>query len=101
MASNRTGDGSKAVRFSETEARGVDEERGGGGGGGGGGGKREGQERYEPLPVMGGIKEKGFSSGSVSSAPVSLPNPSVTAFPVARHRSQGPVKLLLHLYVFL
>ncbi len=99
MASNRTGDGSKAVRFSETEARGVDEERGGGGGGGGG--EREGQERYEPLPVMGGIKEKGFSSGSVSSGPVSLPNPSVTAFPVARHRSQGPVKLLLHLYVFL
>ncbi len=94
MASNRTGDGSKAVRFSETEARGVDEERGGGG-------EREGQERYEPLPVMGGIKEKGFSSGSVSSGPASLPNPSVTAFPVARHRSQGPVKLLLHLYVFL
>ncbi len=93
MASNRTGDGSKAVRFSETEARGVDEERVGGGGGG----KREGQERYEPLPVMGGIKEKGFSTASVSSAPVSLPNPSVTAFPVARHRSQGPVKLLLHL----
>jgi hypothetical protein len=51
--------------------------------------------------VMSGIKEKGFSSGSVSSPPVSLPNPSVTAFPVARHRSQGPVKLLLHLYAFL
>ncbi len=99
MASNRTGDGSKAVRFSETEATGVDDEKGKGGGGGGG--KREGQERYEPLPVMGGIKEKGFSTASVSSAPVSLPNPSVTAFPVARHRSQGPVKLLLHLYVFL
>ncbi len=61
---------------------------------------------YEALPAMSGIKEKGFPSSSlvssVSAPLVSFPgNSSVTAFPVARHRSQGPVSLYFHYSVLL
>jgi hypothetical protein len=73
--------GSEAVRFSDTTG-------------------------YEALPVMSGIEEKGFPSSSLASSVstplVSFPgNPSVTAFPVARHRSQGPVSLHFHCFVLL
>lgn len=72
--------GSEAVRFSDTTG-------------------------YEALPAMSGIKEKGLPSSLISSvsAPlVSFPgNSSVTAFPVARHRSQGLVSLHFHYSVLL
>jgi hypothetical protein len=40
-----------------------------------------------PAHLVGAIVEKGFSAA----APSSAPRPSVLPFPVARHRSHGPV----------
>lgn len=53
---------------------------------------------YQPLKILGGIREKGFDADSLSSGGkhgrISLPQPSVRPFPVARHRSEGPVSKL-------
>lgn len=46
---------------------------------------------YQPLKVLGGIREKGFDGDAGKRGRVSLPQPSVRPFPVARHRSEGPV----------
>ena len=48
---------------------------------------------YQPLSILGGIREKGFSGDSGKHERVPLPQPSVRPFPVARHRSEGPVRL--------
>ncbi|CAI7845736.1 unnamed protein product [Closterium sp. NIES-54] len=55
----------------------------------GGGGEGE----YRPLTVLSGIREKGFGDAAARpSAPV-VPLPmSALAFPVARHRAEGPVR---------
>jgi hypothetical protein len=50
----------------------------------------DGRPPYQPLPIMGGIKEKGYSGG-LQTGPATLPAPRVTPFPKARHRSDGPV----------
>jgi hypothetical protein len=50
----------------------------------------DGRPPYQPLPIMGGIKEKGYSGG-LPTGPATLPAPRVTPFPEARHRSDGPV----------
>jgi len=58
------------------------------------GAKEEVKPPYQPLKVLGGIREKGFDGdGGSGGKPgrVSLPQPSVRPFPVARHRSEGPV----------
>lgn len=46
--------------------------------------------------LLGSIIEKGISDDpqSKSFAPIPLPKPTVLPFPVARHRSHGPVKPL-------
>lgn len=68
----------KVVQFEEPEER--------------KGGDEPAQEPYQALAVLGGIKEKGFGDGvSGNFGGVSLPQPSGRAFPVARHRSEGPV----------
>ena len=56
-----------------------------------------GQSGYVPLPLLGQIREKGFSSESEARRQsfVSAPQPSVTPFPIARHRSEGPVSFPL------
>jgi len=42
--------------------------------------------------LIGGIVEKGITSSEFSSKkPIAPPNPTVLPFPVARHRSHGPV----------
>ena len=46
-----------------------------------------------PSHLVGAIVEKGFSAA----APSSAPRPSVLPFPVARHRSHGPVSRRRHL----
>ncbi|GBG64583.1 hypothetical protein CBR_g45640 [Chara braunii] len=77
----------------------------------GGSGRREAgrgrgaerSEEYQPLPLLGSIREKGFASsvkekaknsnddGAVRTSPrVRLPEPTVLPFPVARHRAAGP-----------
>ena len=45
-----------------------------------------------PAHLVGAIVEKGFSAA----APSSAPRPSVLPFPVARHRSHGPVSRRRH-----
>ncbi|KAJ7537179.1 hypothetical protein O6H91_12G101700 [Diphasiastrum complanatum] len=54
--------------------------------GGGGAAKAGG---YEPLRVLGAIREKGFQKDA-RPVRISAPEPRVTPFPVARHRSEGP-----------
>ena len=49
------------------------------------------EAKYQPLNVLGGILEKGYGDGESKFKAVSLPQPSVRPFPVARHRSEGPV----------
>lgn len=49
------------------------------------------EPKYQPLNVLGGILEKGYGDGESKFKAVSLPQPSVRPFPVARHRSEGPV----------
>ena len=44
----------------------------------------------EASCMVGGIVEKGFSDNPVS-GPIAPPRPTVLHFPVARHRSEGPV----------
>ncbi|CAM6083393.1 unnamed protein product [Calypogeia fissa] len=53
---------------------------------------RESKEEKKPqrLNVVGSIKEKGFSVDPLPRQRISLPQPRVTPFPVARHRSDGP-----------
>ncbi|KAL2635171.1 hypothetical protein R1flu_006650 [Riccia fluitans] len=46
------------------------------------------EKKSEPRSLIGGIVEKGFSTSR--SIKVSAPQPKVTPFPVARHRSEGP-----------
>ena len=46
-----------------------------------------------PSHLVGAIVEKGFSAA----APSSAPRPPVLPFPVARHRSHGPVSSRRHL----
>jgi len=56
--------------------------------------KEEVKPPYQPLKILGGIREKGFDGDGGSGAKhgrASLPQPSVRPFPVARHRSEGPV----------
>lgn len=47
----------------------------------------------DALSLVGGIVEKGFSDNSQfrSTGPSYAPRPTVLPFPVARHRSHGPV----------
>jgi hypothetical protein len=45
-----------------------------------------------PSHLVGSIVEKGFSAA----APSSAPRPTVLPFPVARHRSHGPVSRRRH-----
>lgn len=52
-----------------------------------------GAKEYVPLPLIGQIREKGFSTSESSSRHwhrVSAPEPRTMPFPVARHRSDGP-----------
>lgn len=68
--------------------------RPGAGGGEDEAGKEEAKEKvkpYQPLNILGGIREKGFSGDTGKHERVSLPQPTVRPFPVARHRSEGPV----------
>ncbi|MCO5595026.1 hypothetical protein L7F22_049063 [Adiantum nelumboides] len=47
---------------------------------------------YVPLSLIGKVREKGFSADGSShhGRTVSAPQPRITPFPVARHRSEGP-----------
>ncbi|BFI29872.1 RNA polymerase II-associated protein 1 [Marchantia polymorpha subsp. ruderalis] len=51
--------------------------------------EEEPPEKKPEVTLIGGIMEKGFSSSSRSDK-LSAPQPRVTPFPVARHRSEGP-----------
>ncbi|KAG0577827.1 hypothetical protein KC19_5G184600 [Ceratodon purpureus] len=67
-------------------------------GAGGGVEEAQGEEKakeevkpYQPLNILGRIREKGISGDSGKHEQrVSVPQPSVRPFPVARHRSEGP-----------
>lgn len=56
----------------------------------------------EPLNLVGGIVEKGFSGGTTKGNVVIVPPmPAVVPFPVARHRSDGPVSFSCFFVVLL
>jgi hypothetical protein len=57
--------------------------------------KEEEAKPYQPLSILGGIREKGFGAYAGKPGRVSLPQPTVRPFPVARHRSEGPVSFPL------
>lgn len=48
---------------------------------------------YDASALVGGIVEKGFFSETKPFAPPPAPRATVLPFPVARHRSHGPVSL--------
>ncbi|GAA0172587.1 hypothetical protein LIER_41362 [Lithospermum erythrorhizon] len=51
-----------------------------------------GIDSEDASKLVGGVVEKGFSEEGKTSNPINtLPAPSVLPFPVARHRSHGPV----------
>lgn len=62
---------------------------------------RRSEEKKTPLrlTLVGSVKEKGFSADPLLRHRISLPQPRVTPFPVARHRSDGPVRLSLEVVI--
>lgn len=55
--------------------------------------KKEPKEPYQPLKILGGIREKGFDGdgGFFAKRATKPVQPRVKPFPIARHRSEGPV----------
>lgn len=54
--------------------------------------KKEPKEPYQPLKILGGIREKGFDGdgGFFAKRATKPVQPRVKPFPIARHRSEGP-----------
>ena len=58
---------------------------------------------HDASRLVGGIVEKGISDAEQSKpfASVAPPRPSVLPFPVARHRSHGPVRFHFGCFIYL